>query len=192
MGQETQIITYDLTDVLIALLTGILTGYFSYKLLIHKEKSTYIKEKYENVIFPIFELIEPYLYSKEITLEINSVVQKICNCVTENRKFISGYLLENIDFCKKELRSSNTISKKTFISLCSTISIEYDKSCRKLGIPKRTFAYRFNNSQIHPDKRSILNSFVNAIAYICAFMSICVFAYLIFQFITVILKLIGI
>lgn len=192
MSQTTQIITYDLTDLLVALLTGVITGYFSYKLLIHKERNTYTKDKYENVIFPIFQLIEPYLYSKEITPEIISIVSEICICVTKNRMYINGFLLENIDFCKKELDSDKSISQKTFIELCSIISIEYDKSCKKLGISKRSLAYKLNNNQLHPDKRTVLNSVINGTIWFCVLICILSIGYLIFQLITSILNTIGI
>lgn len=184
--------SYNLTEIAAALLTGIMGGYFSHKLLIHKERNTYTKEKYENVIFPIFEIIESYLYSKEITSEINSAVQQICHIVINNRKYINGLLLENIDVCLNQLKDDNSITNNSFTNLCSIISVEYDKSCKKLGISKRTFAYKFNNNQLHPDKITILNYIVYATLYICIFMCAISLGYMLFQFITTILKSLGI
>ena len=139
-------------ELLVAIISAFLTWLFSWKILKHQEKNVYAKERYEYVIFPIFEMIEPHLYPKKINDEIIEIFKKICTVVKQNRKYINGLILENVDFCNRELESTGKISKKSFSILCSIISIEYDKSCKQLGIGKRTFAYKWNNQQIRPDK----------------------------------------
>lgn len=135
---------------------------------------------------------QSYLYSKTISNEIIDIVKKICITVKHNRKYINGLLLETVDICNKEIELNNSISKNTFINLCSVISIEYDKSCKQLGIKRRTLAYKLNNNQIHPNKFTIIDQLVKISIYLLAFIYLFVIGYIIFTVITAIIKILNI
>lgn len=175
-----------------ALITGLITGYFSLKLTIHKDKNTYTKEKYENLIFPIFILLEPYLYSKEITPEINNIVKLIYEHFQKNRMYENGRLLEILNNCFTDIDSKQTVSLNNFTRLCSIISVMYDTSCKKLGVSKRTFVYKLNNNQIHPDKITIINQAGKLTGYLAVAVIIFSLMNMMIILISQILKLLGI
>lgn len=182
-----------ISNELIATIIGsLIAATVSYNLFKRTKKDTYIKERYEQVIFPIFVLIEPYLYSKTIDEKVISVVSEICDIVFLKRMYIGGYLLEQIDLCKKEINSPSGLSKTQFTYLCSRISIEYDKCCKELGVKKRSFAYKMSNSQLHPNKVTALNEFVKYSTLALTIIFIIILASAVINFIYLILKLIGV
>lgn len=132
-------------------------------LILHKinRKDTYLKERYERVIFPMFITLEPFFYAKTITPEIVEKVKSVCEIANKNRMYIGGFLLEQVDHCNKQLKHPDGLSKEQYIYLCSRVSIEYDRCCEKLGIKKRNIFYKWNNNQLHPNKFSIINVVFN-------------------------------
>lgn len=178
-------------DIIVAIISGILSGFLSYKLLKHQEKQAYTKEKYEKVVAPSFFMLEPHLYSKEINSDVLSIVSSVCDLILSNRIYISGRLLNCASFCQDELNKNNKLSEDSFNTFCSIISIEYDKCCKSLGIPKRTFSYKLRNHQIHPEKTIVLNEIVKYVTYICAFITFVTVGILIFHVLSTFAKLLA-
>ncbi len=119
-----------LTSVGTTLIASIITW------LIFKKDSnkTYLKERYEKVIFPIFSLLEPHLYKKEITDEIVSLVEQ-CKKIIEDNKMIAGGKIFYV-FCL------HVLNKDTFQDMSRFIDKEYDVCCSALGIPLRPLDYK--------------------------------------------------
>lgn len=97
---------------------------------------TYLKERYEKVIFPIFSLLENHLYQKNIDSELKTALDT-CKIVIEQNKYIAGGKL--IDLFKRPYTLEN------FQEISSLIDKEYDTCCSKLGIPLRSIDNKVNS-----------------------------------------------
>ena len=108
-------------------------------ILLSKRESSlsFVREKYDNLIFPLFNQIEPVLYHKKVPKRLPAIL----DFIEENKKYADGKLLEISHFC----RSYPT--EKNFTELCKYIDKTMDKYCRFLGIKPRTMYYRFARNQ---------------------------------------------
>ena len=103
-----------------------------------------MKERYELVIFPIFNLLEEHLYKKEITSEIKQAVEK-CEDIIADNKLIAGGKLSYV--------FSLPLDKINFQSISKLVDKEYDDCCCALGIPlrpldKKMYTYKTRNIKV--------------------------------------------
>lgn len=98
---------------------------------------SFTKERHDRLIFPLFNLLEPYLYQKPPA----NLITEALRIIEENRNLADGKLLEICYYYSKKPSSEN------YVSLCSYIDNAYDRSCRRLGLKTRSLIYRFNRSQ---------------------------------------------
>lgn len=97
--------------------------------------------RYQNLIFPLFSLVEPYLYKQINSFEFEILLSKISNLFNENKIYAGGKLIEAFDFlCSKS-------DQKNFDHFCFTLCKELDSCCKKIRIKPRTYAYRINKHQ---------------------------------------------
>lgn len=96
-----------------------------------------VRERYDKLIFPLFSVLEPYLF-KPVQEEI---FQQVINIVDKNKELSGGKLAELIYYCEINLSQSN------YNYLCKYINTEYDKSCMRLGLKQRSVLYRINRNQ---------------------------------------------
>ena len=61
--------------LIISAVSTLCTLVLSWILFKKEQNKTYLKERYELVIFPIFNLLEEHLYKKEITFEIKQALK---------------------------------------------------------------------------------------------------------------------
>lgn len=88
---------------IVSLATTISTVILSWILFKKEHNKTYLKERYEKLIFPIFNILEDHLYKKEITPEIKKAVEECKNIINKN-KLIAG-VKAFIDVCLRPLPS---------------------------------------------------------------------------------------
>lgn len=98
---------------------------------------SYIKERHEKLIFPIFNLLEPVLYQQAN----DDIWNRVFSIIEENKSFVDGRLLRIYYYCK--IKPSN----ENFISLCSYVDRAYDKSCRAQKLKRRSIEYRIFRKQ---------------------------------------------
>ncbi len=98
---------------------------------------SFTRERHDKLIFPIFNLLEPILYTN---FQID-VLEEALKIIEDNKNLADGRLLEIHYFCTENPSIEN------FKSLCAYIDAAYDKSCRKLGLKTRRIAYRLNRRQ---------------------------------------------
>ena len=103
-----------------------------------RNNDVYLKERYENVIYPIYSLIEPYLFNKKIDEKLENVLKQ-CQLIVEKNKMISGYKI--VSFFNDKI---NTIHK--FKKFGAYIENQFDRHCRLLGIPQRPLDYKLSKS----------------------------------------------
>ena len=99
---------------------------------------SYLQERHEKLIFPLFDLLEPTLYKKVTDV---SIWNKIFVLIEQNKSMADGKLLQIYYYCKK------TPSNENFVDLCSYIDRAYDKSCRSLKLKRRSIEYRISRGQ---------------------------------------------
>lgn len=103
-----------------------------------KEASiSFVRERYEKLIFPLFNLLEPVLYQKVQSVDLKNALQ----IIELNKSLADGKLLELYYYCSQNLTQQN------FNQLCSYIDKLYDNSCRRLGLKTRSFSYRIARHQ---------------------------------------------
>ena len=97
-----------------------------------------IRERYDKLIFPLFDLLELVFYQEYTDNILNSALQ----IIEENKNLADGKLLEiNYYLCTK------TPSQEEFMQLCTYVDRMYDKFCRQLGLKMRSLYYRLLRHQ---------------------------------------------
>lgn len=105
-------------------------------IIFNKENDkTYLKDRYEKVIFPIFSILEEHLYKKEITDDILTALES-CKRIIEENKMIAGGNLLQVFYAP--------YTKDNFQYLSRLVEKEYDCCCAALGIPLRPLDYKFS------------------------------------------------
>lgn len=114
--------------LIVSILSTISTIILSWTLFKKENNKTYLKERYEKVIFPIFNILEYHLYKKEISSEIKIAVEKSQTIIEENKLIAGGKLM---------FLFSRPLNSENFRQISKLVDKEYDKCCSSLGIPLR-------------------------------------------------------
>ena len=125
-------------DFLISILSGAITGLFTVYLFYKGMRGTLVQERFNTVIYPIFAVLEPYLFHQID----ETALRKVAEIVNKNRKLSGGKLIYMMELC-----CPKNCSKDNYNELCRYISTIYDRCCLQLGIPLRPFEYRLNHKQ---------------------------------------------
>lgn len=130
--------------LIISAVSTLCTLVLSWILFKKEQNKTYLKERYELVIFPIVNLLEEHLYKKEITSEIKQAVEK-CEDIIADNKLIAGGKLSYV--------FSLPLDKINFQSISKLVDKEYDDCCSALGIPlrpldKKMYTYKTRNIKV--------------------------------------------
>lgn len=133
--------------VFLATLLGVIIAFWT---TLRANASRAIKERYANLIFPLFNVLEPVLFQDEPTPGIYIEMMRI---FTDNRQWADGELLERFHYYR------NNPNPSTFHKLCALVDSRYDSCCRQLGMPVRTYDYRH-------DKKQFQNKFVEFLYWI--------------------------
>ncbi len=136
--------------LLLATLLGVIAAFWT---TLRTDASRAIKERYENLIFPLFNVLEPVLFHDEPTPDIHVEMMRI---FLTNKQWADGELLERFHYY------ANIPNPATFQKLCALVDSRYDSCCRQLGMPVRTHAYRH-------DKKQFKNNFVDFLYWLKPF-----------------------
>lgn len=104
-----------------------------------------VKERHEKLFFPLFNILEPYLYQELNTEALNMALEIIEN----NKSMVDGKLLSISYYCQKNP------SNKNFIALCTYVDHAYDNSCRKMKLKRRSLSYKLERSH-NKNKRLLI------------------------------------
>lgn len=127
-----------LTELFVAvttLLSIIIGAIVSWKIFKREPSRTYTKERYEKVIYPLFKALEDYLFAKKITPKIESIIL-ICQMIVQENQMIAGGKLIDI--------FSHQITVENFYAISLEVDKQYDKACKQLGIPVRSYFYKLS------------------------------------------------
>lgn len=117
---------------------GILVTVISSIYIFKNETSIFFtKERYEKLIFPLFNLLEPILFQEPE----KQILDKALKLIDENKNLADGKLIELSYYCSEQPSLEN------FKDLCSYSNRAYDHACRKLGLKTRSLFYRYKRNQ---------------------------------------------
>ena len=129
-------------DKIIALFIAFISAFVAFRVASNEKKDDYVRKRYEEVIFPLFDLLEFFLFN-EINETVKRTVYDATNLVQKHKMLAGGRLVSLIYYCNL----NGKMDSEAYNNLCSYVNSEYDKSCRKLGIPLRPLRYRVDNAQ---------------------------------------------
>lgn len=98
---------------------------------------SFAKEQHDNLISPLFDLLEPVLFQ----VMDPTILRRAIKLINANRNIADGKLLELSYYCEK------SPSQRNYNKLCAYVNTLYDKSCRKLGLKIRSYSYRIERQQ---------------------------------------------
>lgn len=139
-----------------------LTVFLTFHMFKKEPTKTYIKERYEKVIFPVYEIFEKHFYSKNVDKEISKAYQA-CKSLIEKNRVLSGGKLYYVFL--------QPLSKDHIITVSTLLISEYDKSCKQLGIPPLDFSYKMSLLKKAPNHilikiRHILKQYIPLILFV--------------------------
>lgn len=135
--------------------------------IMHIETRTpLIKARHEQLIAPLFFMIEPYLYQSENPDNIFEIL----SIIESNRNIADGKLLECYYWCCNECSHS-------FYDLCAYVDKLYDKSCKQLKLKCRPILYRINRKQYKSVGHLIWLIFKYSLPHLLLFI-ICLFVFM--------------
>ena len=112
---------------------ALLSSYITWHLYRKEADKTYLKERFEKVIYPVFNLMDPYLYKKEIDSDTIKAFQECKVIVEEHRMIAGGKLL---------FLFHDNLNETVLSDFSKYIDKEYDTCCSALGIPLRPMEYK--------------------------------------------------
>lgn len=115
----------------------LLTVIFSVYIFYSGSRKTLERERYDNLVFPLFNLLEPYLFQPMDT----DIFRQALDIIEKNKSIAGGKFLYILYHSKREL------SQAHFRLLCSVVNSEFDRTCRIIGIRRRSFFYRLDRHQ---------------------------------------------
>ena len=107
---------------------------------------SYLQERHEKLIFPLFDCLEPALYQAQGISHMDAAISIIEN----NKSMADGKLLGIYHDCVVHP------SMSSYLDLCSYADQAYDLSCRKLKLKRRSIEYRLERKQYRNSRRLVL------------------------------------
>jgi hypothetical protein len=143
---------FENTTKYIPLFAAIIGSYGAYIVSQRKDVLAIAEKRYYELIFPVFDLLEPQLFSKNFDFNIMVKILEILN-KDGNRAIAGRNIIYAIELCQA------TKSIKDFNGLCKIISNEHDTLCSQLKIPGRGGRYKLKRKQ-YPDKLAYIKGFL--------------------------------
>lgn len=113
-----------------------------------KVSFSYILNRHDLLIFPLFECLDPYLYYKVDKDNIDeNDIRKAIQIIDNNKNYADGKLIAFSYYLRQDF--SETEKLKYFYKLCSYVDLHYDFSCIRLHLARRPHAYRKCRSYGH-------------------------------------------
>lgn len=143
------------TSVIICIITyalGLVTTNITEK---HKLKLVTYQQQFNKVYLPIFRLLEPNLYNQNLSnKEVKLLIKKIKLIINKNYQLVFSSTLNIFKFWDEH---SNP--QKEFNNFCLDIDKNFEKLKRYLGLPKRSFYYKWNTKQYFSKIRLLIDIF---------------------------------
>lgn len=115
----------------------LITVIFSVYIFYSSSKKSLERERYDNLIFPLFNLLEPYLFQP---MDVD-IFHQALDIIEKNKSIAGGKFLYVLYHSRRDP------SQEHFRLLCSIVNSEFDRACHIIGIKKRAFFYRIDRHQ---------------------------------------------
>lgn len=122
------------------------------------KRQTLERERYDKLIFPLFDLLEPHLFTSYNA----EIMQKAVDIMRSAKPLLGGRLMNVLYLCE------STPGEEAFSKLCAVTNSELDRVSRIIALERRDFYYRINRRQF----RTKL-AFVAYIVTSCLFLLVC-------------------
>jgi hypothetical protein len=122
---------------MVGTIIAVLTLFLSFIIFRSQSASTIRRERHDKLICPLFFLLEPVLY-KEPDKE---TMEQVYAVIDANPNLVDGKLHALEYYCKSSL------TRESFIKLCSYVNFQYDLSCHRLHLRTRGITYRLTREQ---------------------------------------------
>ena len=96
-----------------------------------------VRERYHNLIFPLFDLLEPYLFKPYS----DDILNKAFRIIDENKSIAGNKILYATYYCQINP------CQEHFDLLCKYVSKDYDRCSARLGLEKRSISYKIARNQ---------------------------------------------
>ncbi len=151
----------DLTPILPAIITSaiaFLSALIGSRNFRNSDKRNTRRKMIENCYLPLYNLLEYKLY-QDLTLEKTQEIGKeIVSIFTSSNQ----YFYPSLKIYAERLVSSNQNNYfENWLYFCNRFDKEYDRSCKLIGLPIRSRAYRINRKQFHGNKQFYRIYFLN-------------------------------
>lgn len=138
------------------------------------------------VYTPIFNFIEPHIYS-ELSVQTASELINEIETITKKASYIPPEIALPLESLRESIQK-NSFNKESYIQLCKHVDSKYDKLCRSLGYSVRTLSYRLQKKQF-PTKISFCYAFFKYItANVLLFAGIFLFTLLLMAWVLIFFK----
>lgn len=124
---------YQILTMITSIANIVITVFIAIYLFKKEPSKTYIKERYEKVVSPLYFTFEPFLYNKSMPRELLLAYKKCQSIVNENKNIAGGKYL---------FLFNRPLDVYTLTWISREIDKDFDKSCKSLGLPKRTLQYK--------------------------------------------------
>lgn len=133
-----------LINILFTTLITLLSAFLGFKASGIGDKNETARIMFENVYFPMFNLIENDLF-REISFK-NTVEYgiKIAAIVNEHPMYVNPSL--RLHALRLEYSTQDNY-KDNFSDFCISLNKHYDKTSKRIGLPLRSYSYRIDTSQ---------------------------------------------
>ena len=132
----------------LCLITSTLTSLFTYLYNSRKISFSYILNRHDSLIFPLFECLDPYLYYKvdKDNIDENDIRNAI-QLIDNNKNCAGGKLIAFSYYLRQDFSEPEKL--KYFCKLCSYVDLHYDLYCIRLHLSRRPYTYRKYRSHGH-------------------------------------------
>ncbi len=163
----------EIVAVIISILITSLVSYILFKKKSNKEVS---RERLEKVLYPSYIILEPYLYKFDFNnIEFIQCLNKVKNIFTKNRMIVGPKLHYQFFLIFNAIKIE--AQKRNYIQFCNMLLSDYNRCCKKIGLPKFEMSCRMALNQCRWWHKILY--FCSAIKYviiicICAGVFLCI------------------
>ena len=149
-------------------IAAIIVGYISVILYNRTIKFSAKKDLFFNIYAPIFKILEEYLY-KDISLQTLELIINNIEIITCDKPYLPPKFNESLILLKQSCKN-DSFDNERYIIFCIHIEKNYDKLCKKLGLPIRNIEYKLYKKQFSSNKKYIFHLLLWASIHTVLFM----------------------
>ena len=174
MNQEIPVTTNFINDVLsnsdaLAFFGALISVIFSVYIFTQSSKKSLERERYDKLVFPLFNLLEPYLFKEKN----DEIFHQALQLIEVNKSIAGGKLLYLLYW------SRQSATQELFISLCAYVNSELDRVSKIIGLRTRSIFYRIDRNQYRTKLMFYVYIALNSLLLLFSFVTFLFFMFLV-------------